>query len=102
MLARIYKPAKTAMQSGRSKTKAWVLEFEAATPRKIDPLMGWTGASDMMSGQVRLYFDTQEEAIAYAKEKGLPHQVAPAQDPQPVIKAYSDNFAFRRRKPWTH
>src|ERR1043165_9822101 len=66
MLARIYRPAKNAMQSGKAKTKDWVLEFEPASARKPDPLMGWTQSSDM-NGQIRLTFETREQAIAYAQ-----------------------------------
>lgn len=102
MFARIYKPAKTAMQSGKANTGRWVLEFEAETARRVDPLMGWTSGDPITSGQVRLNFDTEAEAIAYATKHGLAFRVDPAQQPQPQPKAYSDNFAFRRRKPWTH
>ena len=102
MFARIYRPAKTAMQSGRAKTKAWLLEFDAETARQIDPLMGWTSAEDMTAGQVRLYFDSEHDAAAYAKKHGIPFQVEQPHEVQAQPKAYSDNFAFRRRKPWTH
>ena len=74
MFARIYKPAKTAMQSARAKTKEWVLEYEPATPREIDPLMGWTSSNDMLS-QVRLFFETKEEAIDYAQKNGIPFRI---------------------------
>ena len=101
MLARIYRPAKTAMQSGRANTKEWLLEFEPASARAPDPLMGWTLSSDM-NGQVRLQFDTREEAVAYAQRHGIAFEVlAPKEHPK-VPKAYADNFAFGRREPWTH
>jgi hypothetical protein len=64
MTARIYKPAKTAMQSGTAKTKEWMLDYEPEQPREIEPLMGWTSSGDMRQ-QVQLRFDTPEEAIAY-------------------------------------
>ncbi|MGV6800426.1 MAG: ETC complex I subunit [bacterium] len=102
MFARIYSPAKTPMQSGKAKTQHWLLEFEAEAARRIDPLMGWTSASDMDASQVRLQFDTKEEAVAYAKEHNIPHQVIDPVPAKPVIKSYSDNFATHRRKPWTH
>ncbi|MEE2691743.1 MAG: ETC complex I subunit [Pseudomonadota bacterium] len=102
MLARIYQPAKTAMQSGRAKTHHWYLEFEAEAARRIDPLMGWTSGSDTRAGQVRLTFDSKEEAVAYAERQSIPFQIEEARAVTPVPKAYSDNFAFRRRKPWTH
>jgi len=63
MVARIYKPAKTAMQSGKANTKAWVLDFEPEQPPEVEPLMGWTSSGDMRQ-QIRLRFDTKEEAVA--------------------------------------
>jgi hypothetical protein len=101
MLARIYRPAKTAMQSGKAKTKDWVLEFEPASARRSDPLMGWTQSSDM-KGQVRLTFETREEAVAYAQHNGLAFQLFEPKIPKRIIKAYADNFAAGRRQPWTH
>ena len=102
MLARIYRPSKTAMQSGRANTAQWVLEFEAQAARRIDPLMGWTSGSDMNASELRLEFDTKEAAVAYAKRRAIPYQVFEAPKAAPVVKAYSDNFAYRRREPWTH
>ena len=67
MLARIYRPAKTATQSGRGKTNAWLLEFEPDSARRSDPLMGWTQTTDM-NGQVRLSFESSDEAVAYAQK----------------------------------
>ena len=101
MLARIYRPSKTAMQSGRANTKRWVLEFEPELARKIEPLMGWTSSSDMR-GQVRLTFDTREEAIAYAKANDIPHQVVEAKERRRKTKSYAENFAYDRKQPWTH
>ena len=101
MLARIYRPAKTAMQSGKAKTKDWVLEFEPASALRSDPLMGWTQSSDM-NGQVILSFDTQEEAVRYAQAHGLAFQLVDSKPAKRIIKAYSDNFAFGRKVPWTH
>ena len=74
MIARIYKPAKTAMQSGNAKTKEWMLDYEPEQPREIDPLMGWTSSGDMRQ-QVRLRFDTAEEAVAYCERHGIAYQV---------------------------
>ena len=101
MLARIFKPAKTAMQSGRAKTKDWVLEFEPASARTPDPLMGWTSSTDM-NGQVRLSFETREEAVTYAQRHGLAFRVFEPQEPKRVIKAYADNFSADRKQPWSH
>ena len=79
MLARIYRPAKTAMQSGKAKSRDWRLEFEPASARTIDPLMGWTSSSDM-NGQVRLSFESKDEAIAYAERHGIPFRLHEPQE----------------------
>lgn len=101
MLARIYRPARNAMQSGKANTRQWRLEFEPASARGIDPLMGWTSSADM-NGQVRLDFDSKEEAIAYAERHGIPFRLHEPQEPPVILKAYADNFATHRRVPWTH
>lgn len=101
VLARIYRPSKTAMQSGRAKTRQWVLEFEPEAPREVEPLMGWTSSRDMRA-QVSLSFDTKEEAIAYAREHNIPHTVYEERARKVKPKSYSDNFAYRRAEPWTH
>lgn len=103
MRARIYKPAKTAMQSGTAKTRDWILEFAPDSPRDVDPLMGWTGSSDMAS-QVRLRFESKEAALAYAEDHGLD---ATVQEPKPRKanirpRGYAENFAVDRRGAWTH
>ena len=81
MSARIYSPSKTATQSGASKSKRWLLEYEAASPRTADPLMGWTSSSDMLS-QVKLWFETKDEAVAYARAKGLAFRVEEPKQPE--------------------
>jgi hypothetical protein len=101
MLARIYRPAKNAMQSGKAKIKDWVLDFEPASARRADPLMGWTQTTDM-NGQVRLSFETSEEAVAYATKHGIAFQLFDPKPAKKIIKAYADNFAFGRKQPWTH
>jgi hypothetical protein len=101
MVARIYKPARNAMQSGTAKTKLWVLDYEPEQPRTVEPLMGWTSSGDMNS-QVRLRFATSEEAVAYCERHGIAYQLA---EPKPTARrtmSYSDNFAFTRRGAWTH
>jgi len=101
MIARIYKPAKTAMQSGTAKTHEWALDFEPERPRTVEPLMGWTSSSDMLQ-EVHLRFDTKEEAIAYCERHGIPYQVLAAKEPARRVIAYADNFAYDRREAWTH
>jgi predicted DNA-binding transcriptional regulator YafY len=101
MLARIYRPAKTAMQSGKANAKDWTLEFEPESARAPDPLMGWTQSRDM-NGQVRLQFDTREEAVAYAQAHGIAFRVMEPKTVKRVLKAYADNFSANRKQPWTH
>ena len=101
MTARIYRPARNAMQSGKGKSKQWVLVHEATTPRSIDPLMGYTASTDMQA-QIRLSFDTLEEAERYARDNGIPYTVQPAHDPTPKRVSYPDNFRSDRKTPWTH
>ncbi len=95
MQAIIYKPAKNAMQSGWANTRKWLLAYEPHRPKRIDDLMGYT-SSDDMSRQVRLSFDTLEEAVAYAEKHGLSYQVQEPQARQLRIKAYADNFKYSR------
>ncbi len=101
MFAKIYRPAKTAMQSGKAGTQSWVLELAPAPGARPDMLMGWVGSADAL-GQVRLRFDTKEAAIAFAREHGLAHQVFEPIEPRRATKSYSDNFAYSRREPWSH
>jgi hypothetical protein len=101
MTARIFKPARTAMQSGEARTKEWVLEFAPASPRSADPLMGWTSSRDTQT-QVRLEFDTKEEAIAYATREGLAYTVVDPKPRKPIRKSYADNFRYGRIGNWTH
>lgn len=103
MRARIFQPARTAMQSGTAKTKKWVLEFVSETKREVDPLMGWTSNDDTQA-QVKLEFDTKKEAMDYAEDHGIEAVVT---DPKPRKHnirpgGYGDNFATNRRGVWTH
>ncbi len=103
MRARIYQPARTAMQSGAAKTQHWVLEFAPASSREVDPLMGWTSSDDTQA-QVRLRFVSREAALAYAAEKGIEADVAEPKPRKPVIRprGYGENFATDRKGAWTH
>lgn len=101
MTARIYRPAKNAMQSGTATTREWQLEYEPEQPRVIEPLMGWTSSGDMKQ-QVTIRFGTKEEAIAYCERHGIAYQVFEPKEPARRHAAYADNFAFNRTEPWTH
>jgi hypothetical protein len=103
MRARIYRPARSTMQSGTAKTKQWVLQFSPAQARKIDPLMGWTSSADM-DAQVTLRFDDRESAEDYAREHGIEYNVIEPKTRRPNIRAagYAENFSPNRRQVWTH
>jgi hypothetical protein len=103
MLAKIYRPARSAMQSGYANTRDWVLEFTPEKGKPVDPLMGWVGSTETVS-QVRLSFDTREEAVAYAERHGIAYQVSEPKRRRHVIRpgGYGDNFAPQRRITWTH
>lgn len=91
MQARIFQEPKNAMQSGRARTNRWVLEFAPSEARRADQLMGWAGSGDTQR-QVRLSFDSAEEARAYADRYGIDAQTLPTPVRRLKIQAYSDNF----------
>lgn len=101
MSAKIFRPAKTAMQSGTAKTHLWVLEFDQETPRRIDPILGYTSSADMRQ-QVRLTFESQEQAEAYAKRKDIAYRVIAPKEVARQVVSYTDNFRYNRIQPWTH
>lgn len=103
MRARIYRPARNAMQSGTARTRQWLLDFAPAEARGTDPLMGWTSSGDMQS-QVQLHFETRAEAEAYAKAHGIEYIVIQPQPRSVNIRpgGYGENFATNRRQGWTH
>ena len=100
MSARIYKPAKSAMQSGQA-PREWVLEFAPARPREIEPLMGWVSGSDTRA-QIRMSFNTLGEAVAYATRNGIPFRIEDPRETELKPKAYADNFKFSRPDRRTH
>lgn len=104
MIARIYQPAKTAMQSGMAKTKKWILEFvpsASSVKQRSDSLTGWVSAAETMT-QVRLKFDSLDDAKAYAEKQGLAYRVAQPHKRKTIRKSYSDNFRHDRTGAWTH
>jgi hypothetical protein len=92
--ARIFRPAKTAMQSG-ARIRKWVLAYEPATRRLPDPLMGWSSAEDTLN-EVQLRFATMDEAEAFATKNAFDYTVIPPQDSFDKPKSYADNFRYDR------
>ena len=105
MGAKIFKPSKTAMQSGRkgktSRGCDWVLAYTRQTAAKPDRLMGWQSSSDTLR-QVKIYFPDLDAARAYAEANGIEYEVQQQQLRRVKPKAYADNFAFNRNGAWTH
>ncbi len=101
MTARIHRPPNSAMQSGSARSSRWLLEFEPEQGKGIDPLMGYTSSGDMNS-QVKLWFDSPEEAVAYALRNGIAYRVEQPKDATRKTATYSDNFKFSRVGQWTH
>ena len=95
MKARIFQPAKTAMQSGRANTRRWVVEFDLDQPKSHDPLMGWTSSGDTAQ-QVRLTFATKEDAVAHCQRQGIAYDIAEPNARVIKPKAYASNFRWDR------
>lgn len=91
MKARIFKPSRSTMSSGRGKTKKWLLEYELESKRTPEPLMGWVSSEDTLN-QVQIYFDSQEEAVRFAEKKGLEYECLVAHERDIPPKNYAQNF----------
>ena len=92
---KIFRPAKTAMQSGLRNTKRWLFEFEPGETVANDALMGWVGSHDT-NRQLRMWFETKDEAVAFAEKKGLAYRVVDPQAKAIRPKTYADNFSFKK------
>ena len=101
MTIKIYKPSKTAMQSGFGKTKQWLAEYISKVSTSKDVLMGWTSSSDTRS-QIKIFFDTKQQAIKWAKKNNYQFFVEEPQKRKIKPKSYSSNFDYNRKEPWTH
>ncbi len=91
MKAKIYKPSKTAMQSGRSKYNKWVLKFLDQKNQLKDTMMGWNGGSSTVS-QIELKFSSKEEAVSYAKKNSIDYEILETSERKVINKSYADNF----------
>jgi hypothetical protein len=96
-IVRIYQPSQSAMQSGKGKTKKWLMEFETSDPMLPNSLMGWVTSQDT-SQQLRLTFSSLREAISFAKEKGLKHTVYNPTETSILPKSYGINFTCPRMR----
>ena len=103
MVARIFKPAKSAMQSGTAQTTIWIMELEYNLAKTIDPLMGWTGSKDTR-GQIQIRFNTELAAVNFAKDNGISFIVQKPNVRRHIVRenGYGENFRFDKKIPWTH
>ena len=101
MTIKIYKPSKTAMQSGFGKTKKWLAEFISSEEAVKDTLMGWNSTSDTNS-QIKIFFDTKDQAIEWAKNNNYQFVIDEPKVRKVTIKSYASNFDINRKESWTH
>ncbi len=101
MTIKIYKPSRTSMQSGTGKTKKWIAEYISDSDSSKDYLMGWTSSFDTQT-QIKLFFDTLEQAIDWVKKTNYQYFVELPRNKKIKIKSYSSNFDTDRKEPWTH
>ena len=101
MTIKIYKPAKTAMQSGKRKTKKWLAEYISNSDNVKDFLMGWNSSLDTKS-QIKLYFETKSQAVKWARKNNFQYYVVETKIKKIKPKSYSENFDYNRKEPWTH
>ena len=101
MTIKIYKPSKTAMQSGLGKTKRWLAEYISDVESVKDSLMGWNSSLDTQN-QIKIFFETKEQAIAWAKNSNYQFYVEEPKIKKIKTKSYASNFDINRKEPWTH
>lgn len=101
MTIKIYKPSKTAMQSGLGKTKKWLAEYISNEETVKDSLMGWNSSSDTKS-QIKVFFDSKEHAIKWAKKNNYQYFIEEPKVRKIKIKSYASNFDVNRKESWTH
>jgi ETC complex I subunit conserved region len=101
MVARIYQPSRSVMQSGKANSQRWVLEFTTDLPKTAEPLMGWTTSADTKE-QVRISFASKEAAVAYAKKHGIAYEIIEPSPKRQTPKSYADNFRWGKPENWTH
>ena len=100
-MLKIYKPSKSSMQSGKGITKRWIAEYISEVNSPKDSLMGWNSSNDTRS-QIKIFFNTLEEAINWAKINNYQFEVFNSQERKIIPKKYADNFSYNKKEPWTH
>ncbi|NUY39397.1 oxidoreductase [Wolbachia endosymbiont of Litomosoides brasiliensis] len=93
IIFRIYKPTRTATQSGLGNTRFWHLKIEPES-YYIEPLMGWVGSKNPKK-QIVIKFDTLEKAVLYAKKCSVKYIIEMPKDVKRRPKSYASNFTKR-------
>ena len=101
MTIKIYKPSKTAMQSGLGKSKKWLAEYISDSDNFKDSLMGWNSSLDTQT-QIKVFFDTKEQALTWVKKNNYQFFVEEKKNKKIKPKSYASNFDVNRKEPWTH
>ncbi len=101
MTIKIYKPAKSSMQSGLGKAKQWLAEYVIETDKVKDTLMGWNSSLDTKE-QIKMFFYTKEQAIEWSKKNNQQFIVIESKERKIKAKNYASNFDMNRKEPWTH
>tara|TARA_Y100000590_G_scaffold173628_1_gene198572 strand:+ start:1105 stop:1410 length:306 start_codon:yes stop_codon:yes gene_type:complete len=101
MTIKIYIPSKTSMQSGRGKSKKWLAEYISDEEQVKDTLMGWNSSLDTKS-QIKVFFDTKEQAVAWAKKSNFQYFIEEPKKRNIKPKNYASNFDINKKEPWTH
>ena len=101
MTIRIYKPSKSSMQSGLGETKQWLAEYVNEKDKIKDNLMGWNSSLDTKE-QIKMFFDTKEQAIEWSKKNNEQFIVIEPKERKIKPKNYASNFDMNRKESWTH
>ncbi|CAO3660525.1 unnamed protein product [Umbelopsis ramanniana] len=96
---RIYRPARTATQSGKQGAKLWKIDFDILPDgaRWENPLIGWASSSDYQQA-LTMKFAEKDQAISFAEKQGWNYYVQEPKEVKFVKKSYADNFKYSAGK----
>lgn len=95
--ALIFRPSKSAMQSGTQNRKQWKVEIRSDSAKWVDPTMGWISGQDT-TRQLSLSFKTEKEAIKYCEKNGLDWDIVEGNERNFKPKSYANNFSTYKRR----
>lgn len=99
IICSIYRPTKTATQSGTWHSSHWLMDWDPLPKghRWENPLMGWQSTGDFMNGE-RIQFKSKEDAINFANKQGYEYYVQEPNERRFIPKAYANNFMHSPKK----